>query len=347
MAKTTQDLVLTNGEHKIPKELHCILDKVKQYSELPNRLEMNLRPKQSNIQSATTERMFEDPSEILDKLKSLHAQGDWDATLKLGKYYLNGYHGVQDQELGLKLLQDTASQNHSANAQAKFILGYFYKHRGCFKEAYELYQKAAEQGHVDAQYNLALLLLDDQLDSNSQIQYLKNHAMAFKLFYALNEQYPPALNCLGNCYEQGMGTPVDQRRAFLYYKAAAAYNIAEGIFNMARCHHYGLGVKRNLREARKLYLQLRDQGDTSEEVRNALLNINHHFADATVTVASVASIATKTTSSVTTSSSTTSSSSTASSTTSSVTTSGSTTSNPQQAFPGSRISLGITALARQ
>lgn len=167
-----------------------------------------------------------------------------------------------------------AEQTTQNSAEAQYKLAYEYKHAGLFKEAYELYQSAADQGHIFAQYNLALLLLDDHFDSHSEIHFPKNPVKAFEYFTALADKHDPVLNCLGNCYELGMGTAINYPLAFLYYREAAKHNISEGIYNLARCFHWGIGISQDLEKAQEFYGILLAKGDFADDVCAAMTKVS-------------------------------------------------------------------------
>ncbi|CAI2185140.1 18568_t:CDS:1, partial [Funneliformis geosporum] len=66
-------------------------------------------------------------------------------------------------------------------------------------------------------------------------------------------EHVPGIERLGDCYIQGIGTSVDERRAFeLYLKAANMnYNVAQ--YNVAICFEDGIGTTKNKEKANEWY----------------------------------------------------------------------------------------------
>jgi TPR repeat protein len=95
-----------------------------------------------------------------------------------------------------------------------------------YKQAFQWYEKAARQGHANAEFNLALLYSRGEGVAQDHKQ-----ALAYCLKAAQHGE-PPMLaraQCrLGECFERGWGTAVDLNAARSWYAKAAAQGDEEG-----------------------------------------------------------------------------------------------------------------------
>ncbi|RIA79450.1 hypothetical protein C1645_840659, partial [Glomus cerebriforme] len=55
------------------------------------------------------------------------------------------------------------------------------------------------------------------------------------------------------CYESGIGTKINRRRAFELYQKAADLGNARGIINLAYCYHRGIGTNVDKQKAFELF----------------------------------------------------------------------------------------------
>lgn len=105
-------------------------------------------------------------------------------------------------------------------AGAQFAMGNIYSKgmagiKPDMRKAIDYYKKAAKQGHVKAQNNLASLYYY----GNGVRQDFEK---AISWYYAAAKQgYPKAQHSLGQMYEVGEGTTKDLRWAYMWYKFAA------------------------------------------------------------------------------------------------------------------------------
>ena len=122
---------------------------------------------------------------------------------------------------GIVSFQLNQSKANQGDADAQFILGLLYS-RGIgtpqdTKQAVYWYTKAAEQGHVQAQYKLGRLYRfsgDDEFPQDykqSVYWYTK----------AAEQGHILAQNKLGKIYEYGEEAPQDYKQAFFWYTKAA------------------------------------------------------------------------------------------------------------------------------
>ncbi len=79
-------------------------------------------------------------------------------------------------------------------------------------------------------------------------------AIKYYLVVMREDKYPEAKVRLGNLCETGKGLEKPNlTKAFELYKEAADRDCPEGIYHTARCLENGIGVKMNIKEAKKLY----------------------------------------------------------------------------------------------
>jgi TPR repeat protein len=111
-------------------------------------------------------------------------------------------------------------------------------------QAFELFQKAYQQGVDDAGMNLAQRYYVD--DEQGKKDYLK----AFEINSTLaNKKHPGALNNLASQYEYGLGTASDASRAFELFRESAELGNPVAMANAGRMLALGKGVPRDLAAA--------------------------------------------------------------------------------------------------
>lgn len=148
-----------------------------------------------------------------------------------------------------------------------------------YSKAFYYYKKAAELGHVKAQFDLAQCyrlgkgtptnLPDSVYWYNKSAEqgysvaqnYLgfcyelgqgvnKNFAKAFYWYQKSAQQgYSIAQNNLGVCLELGHGTEKDSAKAFYWYQKSAEQGHSFAQYNLGRCYYDGIGVKKDFSQA--------------------------------------------------------------------------------------------------
>ena len=165
----------------------------------------------------------------------------------------------------------------AGNAEAQYHLGLAYKtgdgvpggadfqlkalKEGCVhppifdaeKMAY-WFQKAAEQGHSDAQFWLGLSYYKNEgvpWDENKAVYWFQKSA---------EQGNAGAQNNLGVMYEKGQGIPLDYKKAVYYYQKSAEQGVAEAQVNLGVMYHFGQGVPQNFQKAIYWYQKSAEQG---------------------------------------------------------------------------------------
>lgn len=134
-----------------------------------------------------------------------------------------------------------------------------------YTEAMACFQKAAEKGNAEAEYNIADLYwggLGVEEDYETAAEWLKK---------AAENDYPEAQNALAALYYNGMGVPQDFEKAAKWAKKAADYDMAEAQFVLANLYADGKGVPQDYNKAAELFLKVEKKGgDVAKEAQTVL-----------------------------------------------------------------------------
>ncbi|CAB5388323.1 unnamed protein product [Rhizophagus irregularis] len=78
-----------------------------------------------------------------------------------------------------------------------------------------------------------------------------------------NEQllYPSDIRHLGYCYQRGIGTEKNEKKAFELYKEAAKRGNITTINDLAYCYEYGIGTEKDKIRAFELYKEAAEKGN--------------------------------------------------------------------------------------
>ena len=153
------------------------------------------------------------------------------------------------------------TENEPKDAQAQYELGLKYYEEKNYSEAATWYRKAAEQGHVRAQYELGGLYHIGR-------GVTKDNQKAFKWYRkAADQGYADAQNGLGYIYQIGLGVTRDYQEAIKWYRKAAEQGHANAQYNLGRMYDYRWGVTQDYQEAIKWYRKAVEQGNTNAQTR--------------------------------------------------------------------------------
>ena len=138
-------------------------------------------------------------------------QGHESAQINLGYLYEYGMGVPQDYVQSVFWFRKAAEHHGSMNAE------YFLK---------EVYQKAAEQGIAEAQYNLGeMYFLGEGIHMFSFGKDVRQNDLAQSVFWfrkAAEQGNSEAQSFLGHLYTKGIGVPQDYAEAYFWYDIAAA-----------------------------------------------------------------------------------------------------------------------------
>jgi len=76
-------------------------------------------------------------------------------------------------------------------------------------------------------------------------KYLARNSIKFK--------DPLSMNNLGVCYAKGLGTTLNPRKAYLWYKQSGLHGCAQALHSLGGCYYNGFGTNQNLEDAYKSF----------------------------------------------------------------------------------------------
>ncbi|HEV7403624.1 MAG TPA: hypothetical protein VGO11_11880 [Chthoniobacteraceae bacterium] len=148
---------------------------------------------------------------------------DPDFQVTLGKMYRRDNDLKKNYAKALKLFQQAAAQG-SVEAQYQMAELYEFGY-GVAKspaEAMKWFRKAAENGNVEAQFEIGVRSAqgrDLPLDYTEALRWLQK---------AADRAHPQALSWMGNMYEEGWGVPQDPVEAYFWHRLAHQYGTPYG-----------------------------------------------------------------------------------------------------------------------
>jgi len=161
-------------------------------------------------------------------------------------------------------------------AYADFKAGMAAAQAGDFTTAYEQWLPLAEQGDVDAQFNVGLLHSKQLVPQASPVQAVKwyllaannnhihaqfnlgikydkgigveqNATEAFRWYFkAANNGHPQAQLNVANMYRDGRGVEYDNEKAATWYQASSINNVPQAQANLALLLHLGTGIEKDI-----------------------------------------------------------------------------------------------------
>jgi len=148
------------------------------------------------------------------------------------------------------------------DAKAQYELGLKRYYGGDQGEAARWIRKAAEQGHADAQNDLAV-------ECFHGFGVAVDQGEAFKWYRRAAEQgHREAQYALAICYAHGKGVGQDYSNSAFWFGKAAEQGKAEAMYCLGVCNGNGYGVAKNADEAMKWFRKAADNGN--EEARKLL-----------------------------------------------------------------------------
>jgi TPR repeat protein len=197
--------------------------------------------------------------------------GASEATQLLAYCYYNGIAVNKDLTKAIKLFQKSAEQQ-----QQEFRDKLLNMHNITIDETVTVnkieeteevkaLKKAAEEGDVQAQYDLA-----ERYDSGNGIEYNSQKAVEWWKKAAENG-HQEAKYTLGRSYQYGWnGIKKDPKRAFEIYKELAELGNKKGQYRLGKCYQKHIGCEKNYELAVKWYRQSAEQGYKVAQFRLAM-----------------------------------------------------------------------------
>ena len=138
---------------------------------------------------------------------------------------------------------NTGKKNEKESVQNQFYKALVYYNKGDYKNAFKLYQKAANQGDGNSQYNLGIMYDD----GDGVIQDDKKAVYWYKK--AANQGYALAQVKIGIMYTNGRGVIQDDKQAFYWNRKAASQGNSLAQANVGFMYLLSRGVKQNYKLA--------------------------------------------------------------------------------------------------
>ena len=232
-------------------------DCVQAAAEVARGISWQENPEKPQIGSAFENRLARtpQPSSSLADIRQL-AAGDADAQNTLGVMYATGEGVPRDIEAALIWFQRAAEQNH---VSAQFNLGVLYYKKEDYAKSAEWTQHAAMRGHAQALFNMGALC-----SAGEGIQ--QDKAKAAEWYRQAIEQGDVAAQYnLALLYQRGEDVPQDYDEAMKLLRKAAASGYAQAQGAIGEAYYSGKGVSVNHEEAAKWYFCSAKQGNSMSQ----------------------------------------------------------------------------------
>ena len=128
-----------------------------------------------------------------------------------------------------------------------------------YSEAFQLFKKAADNGHMPSQNHVGYCYkygLGVTKDLSKAVNWYK---------IAAKQGDMHAQNNLGNCYYKGEGVAKDFSNALKWYKKAAEQGHEDSQYMLGICYYNGEGVSKDLSEAFKWFKKSAEQGNAEAQ----------------------------------------------------------------------------------
>lgn len=145
--------------------------------------------------------------------------------------------------------QELLELAEQGDANAQYELGYYYEWKSCDdKKALEWYTKAAEQGHIRAQEQVAYIYRKGKVVERSYEKYVE------WMTKAANQGSAEAQQSLGVFYDKGAdGVPQNYELAAMWFEKAAEQGKVEATYKLGEYYYWGNGVPENNEKAIEWY----------------------------------------------------------------------------------------------
>jgi len=168
-------------------------------------------------------------------------QGDSEAQFQLGKCYENGWNDLHmDYDMAVQWYQKAAKQGHP-EAQNKMGTDCLLKNN--YKEAMKWYESAAKAGSLNAMYNMGMMYMYKKYGMYNEEKGYNCYRMAAEAGHA-RAQFE-----LGLCYYGGIGTVKYKTQAVVWFERSAKQGYDEAQYMLGTCYLTGEGVDKNTKKA--------------------------------------------------------------------------------------------------
>ena len=168
---------------------------------------------------------------------------------------------TKDRQRAISLVEDAVSRIH--DAESTHLLASLIKDAQP-ERARDLFQKAADEGHVAANFEYGVLAADmkyvryaaERNHGEAQLRVARSMTGRAGIKWCVKAAHNgvhAAWYDLGVLFEKGVYFSRREKTAFELYQKAAAGSHALGLYSLALCYEKGRGVKPDLAEALRLY----------------------------------------------------------------------------------------------
>ena len=207
----------------------------------PHKVEEFNQDKETEVLYAQAMDLISDGKALEGKkyLKEAYDLGSFKAGKTLSYGLSAGWFGERDYKTSLIILWNLVERGYPG---AMNDIGFAYMHglglRKSMRWAIYWFEKSAREGCPDAMGNLA----DIYLFSNDKYQNIERGLLYAFMGADLDNEM--AMNELGLCYEDGIGVPRCEDKAFEWFTKAVENGAgACAEHNLARCYRKGIGTK--------------------------------------------------------------------------------------------------------
>jgi len=219
---------------------------------------------------ALNDTMMKSASSAIDKadyktaekyLTSLAEAGVIDAQEQLAQLYDNGFLGEDAIGKANKWFQKAANGG-SKNAQFDLAMAYLNDKNASNElkqEGIKLLSRAAAPGPAEAQYQLGMHYLTGNIVEKDQKQGIFFYRMAAE------QGHVEAQYSLGVRYVLGEGVTKDEYEAHRWFKNAANHGLAKAMHNLALTYLYGMGTEKQPKKADQWFRSAASNGISKSE----------------------------------------------------------------------------------
>ncbi len=205
-------------------------------------------------------------------------KGDPRAMLTLGAFYEQGVGVPRNYIFAMQWYQKAAD---AGLAEGQYNLGVCYEigmgNAGDLKKAVQFFEKAADQGLTPAMHKLASMYF-----SGTGVSQSNSRGLAW-LNKASESGDPDAANRLGVIYQQGLlAQKKDEKKAFEYFMKAANSGYLEAIKNLAVINKDGLGRRKDPAMALQWYLIALKGGYRAGDLQPVITTLKENLSAAQV-----------------------------------------------------------------